>query len=261
MAELIDTVRDLLSLNRIDLIRYELQTEIEQTPRRLAAQKEELGQREEARDRQAAALSAAQTALKEGEELLTKTERRRDRAEQRIPMLKTAEQVDATQREIAALRQDIDDLEGEILERMDRVERLEESARAATDGVEEMTTSLAADRTAWEARSPVAKSEMTALDAEREPLKGGLHTDYLRRYQLAWRQRGKMQPTGVTAVVGRICETCHTEVSARWLQESRDYVALHSCQSCKRLLLFDPDCPPPTVEADASDTGEQPSSP
>ena len=97
MSDLIDTVRQLLVLNRIDLIRYELQTEIEQTPRRLAALEKQLEERESDRSSKESAASDAAALLREGEVSLAKMEKRRERAQQRIPMLKTSEQVAATQ--------------------------------------------------------------------------------------------------------------------------------------------------------------------
>jgi predicted nucleic acid-binding Zn-ribbon protein len=256
MPELIDTVRQLLALNRIDLVRYELQTEIEQTPRRLAALADELTERQSERSLQESTSSDAAAALRAGEESLAKMEKRRERAQQRIPMLKTSDQVAATQREIEAIGQDVDGLEIELLEQMEGLEQLKARLADAQRAAEDTKAALEDGGKAWEVRSPVALAEMEKLDAERAPLAGDLRSDFLRRYQLAWRQRGKINPTGVTTVQGRICDTCNTEVSARWLQESRDYVALHSCQSCKRLLLFDPDAP-----SRSRDPEEEPISP
>ena len=85
---------------------------------------------------------------------------------------------------------------------------------------------------------------MSKLDDKRAPIVNDMRSDFLRRYQLAWRQKGRKQPSGVTQLSGAICMTCNTEVSARWIQESRGWTTLHSCQTYKRLLLFDPDAAP-----------------
>jgi len=249
MAELIDTVRDLLRLNAIDLRRHAFQVEVENSPRELAELKSTLATREATRDRLSDELKCARAALGETEVELSKTEKRRARAQERIPLLQTAEQVAATEREIDALAETIDLLESELLERMDRAEDLAGSSSVAGASVEEGQASLAAATESWDVRLPVVQAGMQELDGERSPIAESLRSDIRRRYQLAWRQRGKTHPSGITGVLGRICETCHTEVSARWLQECKDHVALHSCQGCKRLLLFDPDA----VPAEASD--------
>jgi len=241
MTELIDTVRDLLRLNSIDLRRHALQVELQRSPSSLEELDVDLQARNVEGDRLNDELRAARTSLGEGEVELSKTEKRRVRAHERIPLLQTAEQVEATQREIVALAETIDDLESETLERMDRVETLEGEAAAALESSEAGSSELAAATEAWAERRPMVDSQMAELDDERSPIASTLRSDILRRYQLAWRQRGKLKASGVTQVLGRICETCHTEISARWLQESRDHQALHSCQGCKRMILFDPD--------------------
>jgi predicted nucleic acid-binding Zn-ribbon protein len=247
MAELIDTVRDLLRLNSIDLRRHALQVELEKTPARLKALDVELCSRKAERDRLQEELKAARTALGAEEVELSKAEKRRARAHERIPLLQNAEQVEATQREIVALAETIDVQESDILERMDGVEGLDaatgKSEQSAEAGGAELTTATED----WTERRPVLETEMAELDGERVPIAESLRSDIRRRYQLAWRQRGKTHPSGLTQVVDRICVTCHTEISARWLQECKEHEALHSCQGCKRLLLFDPDAPPPAA--------------
>ncbi len=257
MAELIDTVRDLLRLNAIDLRRHALQVELESSPRQLADLDGELSSREATRGRLGDELKTARAALGETEVELSKTEKRRARAQERIPLLQTAEQVAATEREIEALAETIDLLESELLERMDLSEGLAVASAAAGVSAEDGRANLTAATESWAVRLPVVQAGMNELDGERSPIAESLRSDIRRRYQLAWRQRGKTHPSGVTGVLGRICETCHTEVSARWLQECKEHVALHSCQGCKRLLLFDPDAAP--AEASALVEDGQPS--
>jgi len=254
MAELIDTIRDLLRLNSIDLRRHALQVELEKTPSGLKALDVELCSRKAERDRLREELKATRTALGAEEVELSKSEKRRARAQERIPLLQNAEQVEATQREIVALAEAIDVLESEILERMDRVEGLDAATAKSEESAEAGGAELTTATEAWTERRPVLETEMAELDGERLPIAESLRSDIRRRYQLAWRQRGKAHPSGVTEVLGRICTTCHTEISARWLQECKDHEALHSCQGCKRLLLFDPAAP-----SAAAKEGEQPS--
>jgi predicted nucleic acid-binding Zn-ribbon protein len=234
--------------------------ELEQSPTRIEQLAVDQQSRDTKRDELDAEFGAARASLAEGEVLLAKTEKRRARAHERIPLLQTTEQVEATQREIVALAEAIDELESEILERMDLVETLEQSAAAAVKSAEEGSAAFALANEAWVERRPLLDAHITQLDSGRGPIAESLRSDILRRYQLAWRQRGKTSPSGVTQVIGRICETCHTEISARWLQESREHQALHSCQGCKRLLLFDPDAPPETAPTEGTGGAEQLSS-
>jgi predicted nucleic acid-binding Zn-ribbon protein len=253
MAELIDTVRDLLRLNSIDLRRHALQVELETTPSVLKALDVELSSRTAERERLQAEFKAARSALGAAEVDLSKAEKRRVRAQERIPLLQTAEQVEATEREVIALAEFVDTQESEILERMDSVEGLDVATVEAEQSAEAGGAELITATEAWTERRPVLDTEMAELDGQRVPIAESLRSDIRRRYQLAWRQRGKIHPSGLTQVVGRICVTCHTEISARWLQECKEHEALHSCQGCKRLLLFDPDAPPPGLSAATED--------
>lgn len=245
MSEHQQTVRNLLILNGLDRQRYALQTELEQTPRRLASCTEELASADEESAEAARALADAENGLASSEAELGSTESRRQRAQERLSMLTTVEQVEATQREIAALGEALDALELEIIEKMEALDGLRERAEALTGEAERRRKELASGRVAWEKREPLARSEMQKLDATRAPIVADMRSDFLRRYQLAWRQKGRRSPSGVTRVEGLVCVTCNTEVSARWVQESKAWSAVHSCQTCKRLVLFDPDAPPP----------------
>ena len=86
MAELIDTIRDLLRLNSIDLRRHALQVELEKTPSGLKALDVELCSRKAERDRLREELKASRTALGAEEVELSKSEKRRARAQERIPL-------------------------------------------------------------------------------------------------------------------------------------------------------------------------------
>ncbi len=239
------TVRSLLVLNGIDRQRYVLQTELEQTPRRLAQGDVELASADEESAEAARMLVAAEDGLALSEAELVTTESRRQRAQERLPMLTTTEQVEATQREISVLGEALDELELQILEKMEALDALRDRAQNLSGEAERRRRELASDRSSWEGREPLARSEMQKLDAARAPIVADMRSDFLRRYQLAWRQKGRKSPSGVTGVDGQVCMTCNTEISARWIQESKAWSAIHSCQTCKRLVLFDPDASPP----------------
>ena len=245
MSEHQKTVRSLLVLNGLDLQRYALQTELEQTPRSLAVGTEELASADEESGAAAEMLAAAEEGLESSEAELVATESRRQRAQERLAMLTTMEQVDATQREISVLGEALEELELQILEKMEALDGLRASAETLSGEAERRRRELASARSAWEKREPLARSEMQKLDAARSPIVADMRSDFLRRYQLAWRQKGRTSPSGVTCVDGQVCLTCNTEVSARWIQESKAWSAIHNCQTCKRLVLFDPDAPPP----------------
>lgn len=254
MQEVKDQVRSLLQLNGIDRQRHACQVELNEAPRRLEQLASELDSRVAARDDAQGRLDAARSALSSGEDDLAGKERRRVRARERMPLLQTSTQIEATQREIAALGDEIDTLELELLESMEGIEVLTSEVAGASTQVEAAVSELSTAREAWAERQPLLEADSARLDAEREPIATGLRSDLVRRYRVAWRQKGQATPSGVTSVVKQVCETCHTQISARWIQEGRSYAAIHNCDRCKRLLLFDPD-------ASAPEAGDESASP
>ena len=252
MLEIADQVRSLLRLQILDGERHELRTELAATPRALAATREEVDAASAVRDATEAACKAKKKAVAGDERAMEGVERRRDRAKKRMPNLSTSTQIEATQREIATLTEEASQLEEQILIGMDEQEELEATFAEQVDAVAAAEAALAGRVQAWAERQAVLTARLAELDAAREPRFEALRTDIARRYTLAWAQRYK-PAGGITRVDGFICVTCNGRVSPKWIQESKNHAAIHACDNCKRLLVYDPDAvpePPPEEPAE-----------
>ncbi|MEE2829512.1 MAG: hypothetical protein VX498_10005 [Myxococcota bacterium] len=240
MNEVRAQVVALIELDRLDGLRYRCQVELAATPRALAQQSSELDALAGRRDGSQKDLDDSRKRLTSGEAELQALERRRLRAQERMPLLQTSTQIEATQREIGALQTEIADLEGDLLEVMEQIDQLQDSVREQTAAVESAVSELAEDQGRWELRQAALNAEVARLEEERAPLVSDLRSDLLRRYQLGWNQKRATAPSGLTRVDGQVCVTCHTSLSPRWVQDAQSYRAIPTCDSCKRIVVFDP---------------------
>ena len=243
MLDIKGQVRSLLRLQTLDGERHELRTELAATPKALDARRLELDGAIVRRDATGVEAKSKKKAIATDERALEGIERRRDRAKKRMPNLMTSTQIEATQREIATLTGEAGLLEEQILLGMEELEELQASLEEQRQAVQAGEAGLADQLATWAEREAELSARLAVLDAEREPAAGTLHSDVVRRYNLGWSQHWK-PPAGVTTARNFICATCNGRVSPKWIQESRNHRALHACDYCKRLIIFDPDAAP-----------------
>jgi predicted nucleic acid-binding Zn-ribbon protein len=170
----------------------------------------------------------------------------------------TADQIGATEREITSLSEQAGDLEEIALIAMESSEQLQSGLgverTAILDGDEAWTV-----RTAdWTTRKTSLDARRSQLQTDREPIVSSLRADIFRRYCIGWNMPYYKPPCGLTGAVDILCTTCRTTLSPKWVQECRSFVSLHACDSCKRILVFDPDAPPPAPEAPPPASDEEP---
>ncbi len=231
----------LLLLNVIDQELDQLAAEQTRTPREIAEEHAAIDALQGQREATAEALAGVLSTQAEAEAKMASVEKRKAKAEARLPSLGTMGQIEATQREIAALSTEGGDLETAILEIMDDAEG-RETALADLDALLGRTRGILAEHeSAWAARAPVIAARVAELEGQREEPAASLRKDVARRYQLGRNQSMWKVKSGLTwADSSRVCLTCKCGVSARWLQECRDHTALHSCDGCKRMLVKPP---------------------
>lgn len=243
----------LLQIHAIDQEMDALKAEASRAPREIQEEHEAIAALQELRDAAAATLAQSEATLRESERELEKLEKRKTRAEGRLPSLGTMGQIEATQREIAALTAEGGDLETTILEQMEQVEEQTDDLAAQEERLATARSLVAEHEAAWAERKPPLKARYDALTADREGPVSVLRPDVLRRYQLGRNQTTWRERSGITWTFrDRVCITCRTQVSARWLQECREHRSYHACDSCKRMLVPMPvDEPEPEEEDEA----------
>lgn len=245
MSTVADTYRALLSLDRMDHEIWAIEQELASVPKAIKAAAAELAVLRSEEVRIAAEVKANRADVGASERALEDIDKRRTRAKKRLADLYTAEQIAATEREIGNLGEQADELEETGLIAMEAGEVLQASHARAVAAIAQAEADAEARVTDWSTRQGLIEGRRASLQGEREPIFTDLRKDVARRYQVGWNSPFYKPPSGVTGADGIICTTCHTALSNKWVQESRRFDTLHACDSCKRILVFDPDAPPP----------------
>ncbi|MCP4873432.1 MAG: hypothetical protein GY898_32475 [Proteobacteria bacterium] len=258
MSTVEDICRSLVALDRIDHEVWAIDGELRDEPQAITADADTLAAHKAEHARLETTLKAARSEAGAFERELANIETRRTRAQNRIANLVTAEQIAATEREIANLGEQADEAELSALEGMESVEKITWSRDTEVTAIATGEVALAVRREAWNGRKAEIETRRSVLETEREPLFGDLRGDVARRYKVGWNMPFYKPPSGLTGADGIMCTTCRTTLSPKWVQECRRFDTLHACDSCKRILCFDPDAPPPVqaeVEAEVHADG------
>jgi len=241
MLEIAEEIRKLIRLDSLDWERHSCKEELTAAPEQLAAEQRAFEDRRADRAATQADEVRCRKAMAEDEASLADVERRLDRARKRMPTIFTSTQIEATQREIANLTTAAGELEDRILARLEEGEVLAGQLAEQDRGLAESDSKLSARRQAWDLRLVELEARVCAIEAEREPIFGLLRSDVARRYQVGWNQARWKRRSGITSVKNCICTTCNCRVVPLWAQESREHSGLHACDTCKRIIAFDPD--------------------
>ena len=247
MAEIVEEVRNLVLLDRLDHEWWTCKQELEATPRAIVSEQATADALRATAEATRQQLAATRKAVASGEADLASTEKRRNRAIKRMPTMMTSTQIEATQREITTLSGEAEALEEAILEGMELTEELEARLAAEDQAVADADAALVTRRAVWLERSSALDARCLTLEVERDPVEKGLRADAGRGYKVGWRLGRFNPPSGITGVKGYVCGTCHNRVSPLWVQESQKWAGLHACDTCKRVIVFDPDAPPPVA--------------
>ena len=239
----VDIVRSLLQLSSLDDELRTVLDELDATPLQLA---EGEAIESELAERYAGVELVCLAEEKRGracETELATVEKRIERAGSRLANLISEDQINATQRELASLRDQRDELEEKALVAMERVDSLQTDRERLSGELETKRHALEEIRAKWAERSPVLQGRADELSAFRDSLKGELSGEHRRLYSTAIGRGayGASPPAGITAVDGFICRTCHKRLPPMWVNESRVWARLYCCDGCKRILVFDPD--------------------
>ncbi len=236
-------IENLVKLQAIKLDHARLAQEVRLLPAEIAQAEATLA----AAERKAAEASSA---LNREDSLRTRLEReidahRRKAARFRVQLdsVNTPAQAEAIEHEIQFASTEAEGLENEEYASLERTESYEGALAEARAQVEVQAASLETVRSRVAARQLELAAQIAALEAEQESVREVIEPDWLDRFDRLAASRG----TGIARAENQQCTGCRMGVRPQTWNELREGKLL-ACDSCNRLLYWDPAmAPAPTA--------------
>jgi predicted nucleic acid-binding Zn-ribbon protein len=236
-------IENLVKLQAVDLERARLALALRTLPAEIAQAEAALT----AAQRQAAATSAA---LAQEDSLRVRLDRevaahRKKSAHLRVQLdsATTPAQVQAIEHEIQFAETEAERLENDEFASLERTEAQEALLAAARAAVEESAGALDKIRARSALRRKEFEGQMAVLAAEREVLRPAIDPEWLVRYDRLSGSRG----TGLARVENQQCLGCRMGVRPQMWNQLREGELL-TCDSCGRLIYWDPAMAPAPLE-------------
>jgi len=150
---------------------------------------------------------------------------------------KNNEQYTAFQHEIKFAEGEIRRTEDRILELMAESELLEKNVKAAEIDLAKEKKQVEAEKAQASERTATDQKEIDALKAEKSTIVPQMTSSVYSEYERI--RKGRAGVAVAEAVDGR-CSKCHITLRPQFLQELKQGKAIMVCESCKRMLYYNP---------------------
>lgn len=187
-----------------------------------------------------AALAENQVARRALERDLQTAQQRLDKYKDQSMAVKTNEEFHAMQHQMAAVKADIDRLEGTILEVMMAADDLQQRLTGAEATLKAQTAAVAAQQAAVSAERDANAAIVTACAAERKALVAQMTPSVVATFDKVARQRAGI---GVARAEQERCVVCQVRLRPMVYTAVKRNDSITQCDSCQRILYFIPPTP------------------
>ena len=237
-------LQNLIELEKIDREIGRLTDEVSALPKRIAEIEHKLsdakGQVEQAKNAIRMQDSKRRQHESEIQSLQSKISKFRDQSLD----VKTNEQYKALMHEIQFAEQEIRKNEDKILEIMEGNELLERQIKATESELKTQSAAVEKEKTDARILTEQDEKRLGELRAERTRLREGIGEGALATYDRVARAR----KTGLAEARSQLCGACHVMLRPQTWNELKGGEKIITCDSCGRILFYDPAHEPPPAE-------------
>jgi len=229
-------LKNLMELQVADREIKRLKDEVAALPRRVAAIEDKLAATKAELERAKAAVKGDEAAKKKFETAIQDLQGKISKYRDQSLDVKTNEQYKALMHEIEFSQQEIRANEDRILDLMVNAEVREKQVKAAEAELKAESAEIEKEKAV--AREKTAEDEklLTEWNEKRSGLIAGVDPDLLRHYERVAKFRG----SGLSEVKNQKCGACQVMLRPQTYNEVRVGDKVVICESCQRVLFFDP---------------------
>jgi uncharacterized protein len=224
-------------LQSLDLKIAELEREVATLPKHIAQIEKTLDSHVRRLEADRAALAANQKERKRLEDDAKVESQKITKLRDQMLGAKTNEQYRAFQHEITFCEDSIRKSEDRILDLMSEAEPLDVNVKKAEVALKEEKQSVEAEKTRARERTAVDQKQLEQMRAERKTVVASLKPQTYRDYE---RIRKKWHGVVVAEATDGRCGSCQIMLRPQFFQDLRHSVELMFCESCGRILHYNP---------------------
>lgn len=234
----------LVRLHHVEAELKQVEAQLSEIPGKRRALDERLARDRGRLDAARAALEVSQKARKQNEAAVQDLEAKRSRYKGQLMEVKTNKEYTAMLHEIEGVERDIKAREDLILEEMEKAEGLAAAVKREEADFKAVETEAKREQGELDAAAARLEASAVRLRAERDAAQASVPEDAREIYARVARQRG----SGVAEARDGMCQACHVRMRVQIWVEVKKNEQVFQCESCSRILFYEP--PPPTVVAE-----------
>ena len=233
---MLSDIEKLLELQVADKEIRKLREEIAALPKRVAAIEEKLAGTKARLEKARSAAKADEANRKKFEAAIQDLQGRISKYRDQSLDVKTNEQYKALLHEIQFAEQEIRINEDRILEVMVNAEARDKDVKAAEGELKAEAAEIEEEKEEARKITAADQAKLGEWNAKRDGLRQGISADLLRHYERVMKFRG----SGLAEVRDHKCMGCQVMLRPQTYNEVRNGQQLVVCESCQRILYFDP---------------------